>query len=257
MHYRKFQINHQPDATIFQFIILTFIYSWTCFGRSSIHHQELNDCSNSLWFLPSYRGDSRAVFVVVSDHEHSTVVTTIRRWKPEAVTAVIELLMVGGRMPKTCWDVNKRQDNKLENWCIWLVIYLKNRILLFTWKSKENHEGPQPGYRVPRPIFRTGHVLISAANLRVKYVGEFSENSFWCRGYEWVQLHKQLRVVLSLRIIAAAETTLSTALVKDECGYASNALYTFMYCRDANGRRTGLITFCVETAFYNGLLKEG
>ena len=25
----------------------------------------------------------------------------------------------------------------------------------------------------------------------------------------------------------------------------------------ANGRRTGLVTFCVETAFYNGLLKEG
>jgi hypothetical protein len=24
----------------------------------------------------------------------------------------------------------------------------------------------------------------------------------------------------------------------------------------ANGRRTGLIIFCVETAFYNGLLKE-
>jgi len=24
----------------------------------------------------------------------------------------------------------------------------------------------------------------------------------------------------------------------------------------ANGRRTGLVTFCVETAFYNGLLKE-
>jgi hypothetical protein len=23
-----------------------------------------------------------------------------------------------------------------------------------------------------------------------------------------------------------------------------------------NGRRTGLATFCVETAFYNGLLKE-
>jgi hypothetical protein len=25
---------------------------------------------------------------------------------------------------------------------------------------------------------------------------------------------------------------------------------------DVNGRRTGLVTFCVETAFYNGLLKE-
>jgi len=24
----------------------------------------------------------------------------------------------------------------------------------------------------------------------------------------------------------------------------------------ANGRRTGLVTFCIETAFYNGLLKE-
>jgi hypothetical protein len=23
-----------------------------------------------------------------------------------------------------------------------------------------------------------------------------------------------------------------------------------------NGRRTGLVTFCVETAFYNGLLRE-
>ena len=36
------QINHQPDATIFQFIILTFIYSSTCFGRSLAHHQELD-----------------------------------------------------------------------------------------------------------------------------------------------------------------------------------------------------------------------
>ena len=44
------QINHQPDATIFQFIILTFIYSSTCFGRFPAHHQELNDCSGSLWF---------------------------------------------------------------------------------------------------------------------------------------------------------------------------------------------------------------
>ena len=44
--------------------------------------------------------------------------------KPEAATAVIELLMMGGKTPETCWAVNKRQDNKLENCCIWLVIYL-------------------------------------------------------------------------------------------------------------------------------------
>ena len=62
------------------------------------------------------------------DHEHSTTVTT------EAATAAIELLMMGGKTPETCWAVNKRQDNKLENCCIWLVIYLnwnETRLLFF------------------------------------------------------------------------------------------------------------------------------
>jgi hypothetical protein len=62
------QINHQPDATNFLFIILTFVYSSTGFGRFPAHHQELNfpayhqelkfsahhqelyDCSGSLCF---------------------------------------------------------------------------------------------------------------------------------------------------------------------------------------------------------------
>jgi len=50
VHHPTIQINRQPDATIIQFIILTFIYSSTCFGRSPAHHQELSDCSSSLWF---------------------------------------------------------------------------------------------------------------------------------------------------------------------------------------------------------------
>src|SRR5215475_3892387 len=50
VHHRTIQINHQPDATIFQFIILTFVYSSTCFGRFPAHHQEHNDCSGSLCF---------------------------------------------------------------------------------------------------------------------------------------------------------------------------------------------------------------
>jgi hypothetical protein len=28
------------------------------------------------------------------------------------------------------------------------------------------------------------------------------------------------------------------------------------FMKYVNGRRTGLVTFCIETAFYNGLLKE-
>jgi hypothetical protein len=71
VHHRTFQINHQPDATIFQ-----------------------HDC------------------------HHDTNV------KPEAATAVIELLMMGGTTPETCWAVNKRQDNELKKCCIRLVIYL-------------------------------------------------------------------------------------------------------------------------------------
>jgi hypothetical protein len=49
VHHHTVQIKHQPDATIFQFIILTFIYNSTCFGHFPAHHQELNDCSGSLW----------------------------------------------------------------------------------------------------------------------------------------------------------------------------------------------------------------
>ena len=76
VHHRIIQINQQLDATIFQFIILTYIYSSTCFGRFPGHHQELNDCSGSLWFY------LRIVVIAVlgrPDREHSTVITTIRR----------------------------------------------------------------------------------------------------------------------------------------------------------------------------------
>jgi hypothetical protein len=53
------------------------------------------------------------------DYHHDTKVKT------EDATAVIELLMTGRKKPETCWAVNKRQDNKLENCCFWLlVIYL-------------------------------------------------------------------------------------------------------------------------------------
>jgi len=47
-----------------------------------------------------------------------------KKVKPEAATAVIELLMMGGKRPEACFAVNKRQDNKLKNCCIRLVIYV-------------------------------------------------------------------------------------------------------------------------------------
>jgi hypothetical protein len=127
LHHRTIQINHQPVAKIFQFIILTFVYSSTCFGLFHAHHQELNDCSLSLWFYRRIvvtaccvRGRAGRPARPRTQHDchHDTKV------KREAVTAVIELLMMGEKMPETCWAVNKRQDNKLKNCCIRLVIYL-------------------------------------------------------------------------------------------------------------------------------------
>jgi hypothetical protein len=100
VHHRTIQINHQHDATII-----------------------------SVYYPNFYLQLSRAVFLVGPagrparprtrhDYRHDTKV------KLEAATAVIELLMMGGKTPETCWSVNKRQDKKLENCYIWLVIYL-------------------------------------------------------------------------------------------------------------------------------------
>ena len=108
VHHRTIQINHQPDAIIFQFIILAFVYSSTCFGPFPAHHQELKDCSGSLQFY------LRIVVIVVlcswschpagqpaqprtqHDYHHDTKV------KPEVASAAIELLMMGGKTPETC-----------------------------------------------------------------------------------------------------------------------------------------------------------
>ena len=104
MYHRTIQINHQPDATIFQFIILTFLYSSICFGRFPSHHQELNDCSGSIWFylhivvtvvLCSWSGRP-ARPRTQHNYRHDKMV------KSEAATAVIELLMMGRKTPETC-----------------------------------------------------------------------------------------------------------------------------------------------------------
>ena len=78
-----FQINHQPDATIFQFFypdVYLQLNMFRAFSRPSSGAQWLQ------WqplVLLSYRGDSRAVYAVGPaggpDHEHSTTITTIRR----------------------------------------------------------------------------------------------------------------------------------------------------------------------------------
>jgi hypothetical protein len=47
-----------------------------------------------------------------------------------------------------------------------------------------------------------------------------------------------------------------TDLVRNEKYYFQLRSRGISYMKYVNGRRTGLVTFCVDTAFYNGLLKE-
>jgi hypothetical protein len=135
VHHRTIEINHQPDVTVFQFIILTFIYSSACFGRSPAHRQEHNDCRSSLWFY---------LRIVVIAMLCSWSCRLARPWtqhgyhhdakvKSEAAPAVIVLLMMGGRTTEKFWAVNKRQDNKLKIvasgwWFIWIILWLRYQI---------------------------------------------------------------------------------------------------------------------------------
>jgi hypothetical protein len=75
--------------------------------------------------LPLERGGSSAVCrccVGRSARPRQTTLLPPRSSdKPEAATAVVKLLMMGIRMPETCWAVFKRQVINLRNCCIWLV----------------------------------------------------------------------------------------------------------------------------------------
>jgi hypothetical protein len=63
------------------------MYRSTCFEHPHAHHQELNNCSSSSnW----------------PDHDQQHCYHYAPTVKPEAAAAVVELLMMGVRMPETC-----------------------------------------------------------------------------------------------------------------------------------------------------------
>ena len=81
------------------------MYNSMCFRRPHAHHQELNNCSSGLWF---YRWSVVvAVLLVVAgpgwpNHDQQHCYHHAATVKPEAATAVVELLMMGVRTPETC-----------------------------------------------------------------------------------------------------------------------------------------------------------
>jgi hypothetical protein len=105
VHHHTIQINQPARCNHFSSLLLHVYVELNVFRAFSRHHQELNNCSSSLWF---YRWN-----VVGPEHCYHHAPTV----KPEAATAVIELLMMGVRTPETCWALHKRQVINLRNCC--------------------------------------------------------------------------------------------------------------------------------------------
>ena len=100
--FRWHKVTESLFTTILQArlkLVLKLYRTWICGLETWLRAAPVADCCND---------GNRARVLQASGHSFTTV---------------IELLMMGGKTPETCWAVNKRQDNKLKNCCIRLVIY--------------------------------------------------------------------------------------------------------------------------------------
>jgi hypothetical protein len=74
------------------------------------------NCTRSLWFY-LWREAAGVLLVAVAgwpDHDQQHCYHHAPTVKPEAATAVVELLMMGVRMPETCRAVYNMSSKKLE-----------------------------------------------------------------------------------------------------------------------------------------------
>jgi hypothetical protein len=101
MHHRTIQINHQPEATIFRFIILTFFTAQHVSGAfPPIIRSSMTAVAASGFTVRTLVVAALLVVVGLAGRQHDCHHDT--KVKPEAATAVIELLMMGGKTPETC-----------------------------------------------------------------------------------------------------------------------------------------------------------
>ena len=94
------------------------------FGHPHAHYQELNNCTVAASGLRLERGDSSAVGRVRAgrpDHDQQHCYHHVPAVSQRLLLQLLELLIMGMRMPETCRAVFKRQAINLRNCCIWLV----------------------------------------------------------------------------------------------------------------------------------------
>jgi hypothetical protein len=104
--------------------------------------QKLHKIIAAIWFDMQRQGIEAELYqhnnnwkqqAVQQHHESSSTIPSTHNWpdhdqqhryrhaptvKPEATTAVVELLMMGVRTPKTCWAIHNHQVINLRNCCI-------------------------------------------------------------------------------------------------------------------------------------------
>ena len=121
MHHHEIKINHPTRCNNFSSILLD-VYVHLYLFRASSRPSSGAQLQWQPLVLPVEHGSSSDVgrgraSLPEHDQQHCYHLTV----KPEAATAVVELLMMGVRTPDTCWAVHKRQVINLRSCCIWLV----------------------------------------------------------------------------------------------------------------------------------------
>ena len=79
-----------------------------------------------------------SLVVVGPDRPRPTTLLPSRsNGKPEAATAVYKLLMMGKKMPETCWAVFERRTINMRDWCICLVDLFEWNFITLMSKTKQ------------------------------------------------------------------------------------------------------------------------
>ena len=139
MHHRTFHINQPTRRNNFSSLLLG-VYSYVqlnMFRVSSRPSSGAQQLQEQPLVLPLEHGGSSAVGCgragYQPDHNQQHCYHNSPTVKPEAATAVVELLMMGVRTPETCWAVHtsKRQVINLRSCCVWLVDLFESYFLLF------------------------------------------------------------------------------------------------------------------------------